>query len=178
MAVMPLFLAAEEELKLLPGPDELLWGSVMFAVLFIALAVFVFPKAKQGMAKRADKIQGQLEEAERVKREADQVLDQYKAQLADARNEVSRIIEEGRKTAEALKAELSAKAETEAAAIVERARAEVSGERERAIAELRQTVGTISLDIAAKVIGKELSSGEAHKALVDQAIAQLGRGNN
>jgi len=180
MAVLPLLAATEEALELLPAFDELLWGSLMFAVLFTVLAVFVFPKAKKGMAARAAKIQGQIEDADRVKQEADQVLATYRTQLADARTEVSRIIEEGRKTADAVKAELVAKAEAEAAAIIERARTEAAGERDRAIAELRGTVGTISLDIAAKVIGKELASGDTHKQLVDQAISALTRasGNN
>jgi F-type H+-transporting ATPase subunit b len=173
MTAVTLLLAAEEELELLPATDELLWGSVFFAILFIALAKFVFPKAKKGMAARAAKIHGQIEDADRVKREADDVLATYRTQLADARTEVSRIIDEGRKTADLLRAELTAKAEQEANAIVERARGEVAGERDRAVAELRATVGSISLDIAAKVIGKELSTGDAHKELVDRAISQL-----
>lgn len=181
MAVLPL-LAAEEggALELLPDPAELLYGSLMFAVLFILLTVLVFPKARKGMAERSAKIQGQISEADRVRSEADQTLEQYRKQVADARGEASRIVEEARRSGEALKAEILQKAEAEAAQILERARGEVAGERERAVAELRQSVGTISLDIAAKVIGKELQSGDAHKQLVDQAIAQLSSssGNN
>lgn len=175
--VATVLLAVEEELKLLPAMTELVWGSLMFALLFVLLKVLAFPKLKAGLADRSSKIQGQLEEAERTKRDADQLAEQYKQQLADARVEVSKIIEEGRKTADALKVELVAKAEAEAAGIVERARGEVAGERDRAIAELRSTVGTLSLDIASRVIGKELSGGDAHSALVDQAIAQIASTN-
>ncbi|MFP5225580.1 MAG: F0F1 ATP synthase subunit B [Actinomycetota bacterium] len=170
-------LAAEEELKLLPATTELVWGSLMFLALFALLSVLVFPKLKAGLAERSSKIQGQLEEAERTKQDAESLAENYKQQLAEARAESQKIVEEGRKTAEAVKAEIVAKAETEAAAIVERARAEVAGERERAIAELKGTVGTLSLDIASRVIGKELSGDEAHSSLVDQAISQIASSN-
>lgn len=178
--VATILLAVEKELKLLPAPTELIWGSLMFLALFGLLSVLVFPKLKTGLAERSGKIQGQLEDAERTKREAQELADSYKQQLADARSEVSKIIEEGRRTADAMKAEMLAKAEAEAAAIVERARGEVAGERDRALAELQTTVGTLSLDIASRVIGKELSGGDAHSALVDQAIAQIAsmNGNN
>lgn len=175
-------LAAEEELKLLPASSELLWGSLMFLMLFIGLSVFVFPKVNKGLKLRASKIQGQLEEAEGVKLQADQVLTQYRQQVADARTEAGQIVEEGRKAAEAVRAELIAKAQAEADAIVERARGEVAGERERAIAELKATLGTLSLDIASKVISKELTAGDTHRTLVDAAISELsrakGNGNN
>jgi F-type H+-transporting ATPase subunit b len=179
MAVLPL-LAAEggDALQLLPEPDEFLYGSLMFLVLFLLLTFFVFPKVRKGMAERSAKIQGQIEEAERTRREADETLEQYRRQVTDARGEGSKIIEEARRSAEAQRAEILQKAEAEAAQILERARAEVAGERERAVAELRQSVGTISLDIASKVIGQQLQSGDAHKQLVDQAIAQLGASRN
>lgn len=167
--------AVEKELEVLPDATELLWGSIFFAVLMIALYKLVFPKVRQVLADRTAKIQGQLEEAERTKREADQILEQYKAQLAEARAEVAKIIEEGKRTAEALRADLEAKAQREAAEIVSRAQADVAGERDRAIAALKDTLGDLSISIASRVIEKELSSSDAHRALVDQAIAQLAR---
>lgn len=177
---MTWLLAVEEDLKLLPPMDELIIGSISFLLLLTAMYFVVFPKLKAGLAKRSTAIQGKLEDAERTKVEADNVLDEYRKQLADARNEVQKIIDEGRKTADALRAELVAKAEAEAQQIAHRAAAEVAGERDRAISELRQTVGELSLDIATRVIGKELTSKDVHKELVDQAIREISSqsGNN
>ena len=172
--------AAEEgakELEVLPDPDELLWGSLFFVVLLVALVKFVFPKVNAGLAARSAKIAGQVEEADRIRREADTVLEDYKRQLADARNEASRIIEEGKRTAEALRADITARAETEARDIVARAQADVAGERDRAIASLQRTVGDLSLTLAGRVIGAELANPEAQRALVDRAIADLSGGN-
>jgi F-type H+-transporting ATPase subunit b len=172
--------AAEEgakELEVLPDPDELLWGSLFFLVLLIVLIKFVFPKVNEGLAKRTAKIQGQMDAAEAVRREADGVLEEYRRQLADARTEASRIIEEGKRTAEALKADITARAEAEAREIVARAQADVAGERDRAIASLQRSVGDLSLTLAGRVIGAELANPEAQRALVDRAIAELSGGN-
>lgn len=167
--------AVEKDLRVVPAPEELLWGTLAFALLLFALTKFVFPKLKVTLEARTAKIQGQLEEADRVKRDADQVLEQYRQQLTDARSEVGKIIEEGKKTAEALRADLVRKAEVEAQEIVARARQDVAGERDRAMAELRQTVGDLSISLASRVIEKELSSSESARALVDRAISELAR---
>jgi F-type H+-transporting ATPase subunit b len=165
----------ESSLKVLPDGSELLYGTIFFVLLFLALWKFVFPKMTEMLNKRTASIQGKLEEADHVKRDADQVLEQYRAQLAEARTEVGKIIEEGKKTAEALRADLVRKAETEAQEIVARARQDVAGERDRAMAELRQTVGDLSISLASRVIEKELSSSESARALVDRAISELAR---
>jgi F-type H+-transporting ATPase subunit b len=178
-------LAAEEaaaeganELQVLPHTDELLWGTIAFLILLFALLKFVFPRMQKGLEERRARIQGQLEEAERTKREADQVLEEYRAKLTDARTEVSRIIEEGKRTAESLRADIVAKAEAEAREIVQRAQADVAGERDRAIQSLRDTLGELSITLASRVIEQELRSSDAHRALVDRAIEDLTRSGN
>lgn len=159
--------------QILPETDELIWGSLAFFILFSVLVWKGFPKLKETLQARTDRIRGQLEAAERTKQEADAVLDQYRAQLADARNEANRIIEESKKTAEALRKDLIAKAEAEAAEIVNRARTEVGSERDRALGELRSTVGDLSLKLAERVIGRELANEAAQRAFIDQTLAEL-----
>jgi F-type H+-transporting ATPase subunit b len=158
---------------ILPKKDELIWGTIAFVLLFAFLAKAVFPKVREMLEQRTERVRGQLEAADRSKQEADQMLEQYRAQLADARGEVQRIIDEGKRTAEAVRQELVARAEQEAADIVSRARADVAGERDRAMQQLRTTVGELSLQLASRVIERELSSSEAHRALIDRAIQEL-----
>ena len=173
-------LAAEGEssLKVLPATDELLWGSIAFLLVLLALLKFAFPKMQAGLQERTRRIQGQIEEAERTKREADTVLADYRAKLNDARTEVQRIIDEGKKTAESLRADIVAKAEAEAREIVARAQADVAGERDRAVQSLRDTLGELSVQLAGRVIEKELRSTDEHRALVDRAIAELATTGN
>jgi F-type H+-transporting ATPase subunit b len=160
---------------ILPEKSELIWGSIAFLLVFVLLSKLAFPKLKQTMAARTEKIQGQLEAADKSKRDADAVLDQYKAQLADARNEANRIIDEARKTAESMRKDLIARAETEAQEIVNRARQEVGAERDRAMAELRTSVADLAINVAERVVGKELANESAQRAFVDQTIAELSR---
>ena len=175
---MNVLLAAEESaLKVLPEPDELLFGSIAFAIVAILLIKFIFPKLNTVLTERTARIQGQLEEAEGVKREADTVLAEYRTKLAEARSEVNTIIEEGKRTAESMRADIVARAEVEAREIVARAQADVAGERDRAIAALKDTLGDLSIQLASRVIGKELSTSDAHRQLVDRAIAELGNPN-
>jgi len=164
---------AAKDFTILPGKDELLWGSIAFLILVGAVVKFLGPKMNQLLKDRTAKIQGQLEEAERTKREADQVLEQYRAQLAGARAEVQKVIDEGKRTADALRADLVAKAESEAQEIVRRAQADVAGERDRAIQQLKQTMGELSIELAARIIEQDLKNNDAARSLVDKAIQEL-----
>jgi F-type H+-transporting ATPase subunit b len=168
-------LAAEGDLKILPEPAELILATIAFGLLVAFLLKKVFPRLKTALEERTAKIQGQLEDAERTKREADHVLEEYRAQLADARNEVQRIIDEGKRTADSLRADLVAKAEQEAQEIVRRAQADVAGERDRAMQQLRRTVGELSIQLASRVIEQEIRNADSARALVDKAIDELSR---
>jgi F-type H+-transporting ATPase subunit b len=166
-------LADSTDLRILPHADELVLATIAFGILVAFLVKKVFPRLKKALEDRTAKIQGQLEEAERAKREADQVLEQYRAQLAGARAEVQKIIDEGKRTADALRADLVAKAEQEAQEIVRRAQADVAGERDRAIQQLKQTMGELSIELAARIIEQDLKNNDAARSLVDKAIQEL-----
>ena len=168
-------LADSGDLRILPHADELILATIAFGILVVFLLKAVFPRLKKALEDRTAKIQGQLEEAERTKREADQVLEQYRQQLAGARAEVQKLIDEGKRTADSLRADLVAKAEQEAQEIVRRAQADVAGERDRAIQQLQTTLGELSIELAARIIEQDLSNNEAARQLVDKAIQDLAR---
>ena len=168
-------LADSTDLRILPHTDELILATVAFGILVVFLLKKVFPRLKQALEDRTAKIQGQLEEAERTKREADQVLEQYRQQLAGARAEVQKLIDEGKRTADSLRADLVAKAEQEAQEIVRRAQADVAGERDRAMQQLQGVIGDLSIELAARVIEQDLRNDAAARSLVDKAIEELAR---
>jgi F-type H+-transporting ATPase subunit b len=167
--------SSSNDLRILPHADELILATVAFGILVVFLLKKVFPRLKQALEDRTARIQGQLEEAERTKREADQLLEQYRQQLAGARAEVQKLIDEGKRTADALRADLVAKAEQEAQEIVRRAQADVAGERDRALQQLQGTLAELSIELAARVIEQDLRNDEAARALVDKAIEDLAR---
>lgn len=165
---------AEEPVEhLSPKLQELVVGAIAFAVLFLFMARWVLPRVNQLLEARRDRIQGELERAERARREADQLLEQYRQQLAGAREEANRIIEEARQRAEEVRRDLLARAEQERQEILNRTREEVGAERERVFQELRAQVGELSVELAARVIGEALVDRDRHLRLVDDYLRQL-----
>lgn len=173
--------AAEETKRfILPHTDELVWGSIAFLILFLALWKVAFPKINQMLAERANKIRSGLESAEQAKVEAERLQDQYRKQLDEARSEAAKVVEEAKRTAESLRRDLIAKAEQEAQEIVGRARQDVAGEATRARQALQGELVNLSLQLATRVIERELSQPDAARQLVERTIAELastGNGN-
>lgn len=157
---------------LLPAVNELVAGIIAFAVVFFFVWRYATPAINRMLEQRQEAISGQLKEAEKAKAEAESLLADYKGQLAEARAEGNKIIEEARESAEEMKAEIIAKAEAEAEQIRSRARDDAAGERERALAEARSQVGDISIDLAGKIVGEALDP-QAHQALIDRYLADL-----
>ncbi|MGH2785000.1 MAG: F0F1 ATP synthase subunit B [Actinomycetota bacterium] len=165
---------------ILPHADELIWGSIAFVILFVALWKLAFPKINQMLAERQAKIRSGLESAEEAKVEADKLVGQYRKQLDESRGEAAKIIEEAKRTAESLRRDLVAKAEQEAQEIVQRARLDVAGEADRARQALQAELVTLSLTLASRVIERELAQPDVAKQFVERTIAELaatGNGN-
>ncbi|MGH2529505.1 MAG: F0F1 ATP synthase subunit B [Actinomycetota bacterium] len=162
---------------LYPHWEELLVGAIAFFILFFFMARWVLPRVNRLLEERRDKIQGDLERAEQTRREAEAELSRYREQLAGAREEANRIIEEARKTAEELRKDLQARAEQEAQATVARASEEIRTERDRVFQELRTQVGAIAVDLAGKVVGQSLDK-KAHQKLIEDYIDQVARSGN
>jgi F-type H+-transporting ATPase subunit b len=167
------FLAAEETRFVLPHAVEMIWGSIAFFLLFGALTWKVWPSVKKMLDERTAKIREGFEKSEAAKVEAEALLDQYRRQLDEARGDAQKIIEEAKRTAESLRQELVTNAEREAQEIVTRARAEVSGEADRAKQQLRAELANLSLDLATRVIERELAQPESARQFVDRTIAEL-----
>jgi F-type H+-transporting ATPase subunit b len=170
-------LAVEEKNPILPDVAELIYGTLAFLIVFGLLAKFAFPALNTMLAERTAKIQGEMEKAEATRAEADGLLAEYRQNLAGARDESNRIIEESRKTAEQLRRDMQAKAEEESQATVARAQEEIRAERDRVFAELRGQVGDIAVELAGRVVGESLDKS-AHERLIDEYIDQVASGGN
>jgi F-type H+-transporting ATPase subunit b len=162
---------------LIPPVPELIVGFLAFIVFFIFVKKWVLPRVNQVLEERREQIQGNLEKAEATKGEAEQLLTDYRAQLAGAREEANRIIEESRQTADQLRRDIQAKAEAEAAQTVARAQEEIRAERDRVFQELRGQVGEIAVELAGRVVGASLDES-AHRRLIDDYIDQVGATGN
>lgn len=176
-----LLLAAEEEREgielVLPDMAELVWGIIAFIVVVGLLMKVAFPKIRAAVEARESEIAGHLESAEGQKNEAQRLLDEYKAQLAESRVEANKILEEGRQSAEKVRKDLIAKAEQDAAAVVSRAQEQIEAQRGQAMDELRAEVRNLAIEVAEKVVGESLD-GSRQSKLVDEYIAEVGSMSN
>jgi F-type H+-transporting ATPase subunit b len=169
--------ATSDKQNIYPKPTELLVAAVAFFILLFFFWKWVLPRVNTLLEERREKIQGEMERAEATRTEADQVLTEYRAQIAGAREESNRIIEEARKTADQLRRDIQAKAEEEARGTVVRAQEEIRAERDRAFQELRAQVAEIAVDLAGRVVHKELDPA-AHERLIDDYIDQVAGSSN
>jgi len=161
-----------EARDLYPQAEELIVGAIAFWILFFFMWKWVLPRLGKVLEERRQRIQGSLEEAEKARREADQLLAKYEQQLQEARAEAGHLIEEARKTADEMRRDLLAKAEDESRQVVTKAQEEIRAERDRAIQELRGQLAEWSVDLAGRVVGQELDK-ERHLKLVEDYIDEL-----
>jgi F-type H+-transporting ATPase subunit b len=158
---------------LLPDKNEVIWGSAAFAVLLVVMWKFGVPAVRNMEQAREERIRNDLEAAEKARADAEAEKSQYAAQIADARNEAGRIIEEARQSAEQVRRDLIARAETEANEVRERAQADIAAQQQRAIAELRTDVAQLSIDLAERIVERNLDRA-TQLQLVDSFINQVG----
>lgn len=158
---------------ILPSKNELIWGILSFGVLLVGMWKLALPPVRKMMTDRTDRIRDNLDDAERVKTEAQTILDQYQAQLADARNESNRIIEEARQTADQLRRDLMQRAEAEVNELKQRTQDDIRAARDRMMGELRSEVSQLAIELAEKVVQRNLDR-DTNLALIESFIGQVG----
>jgi F-type H+-transporting ATPase subunit b len=157
---------------ILPSGAEIVWGVFSFALLLLIMWKFAFPAVTKSMQARTERIRTNVDEAQRVRDEAEQILRDYQAQLADARNEGNRILEEARQAAETLRRDMVRRAEEEVAELRRRNEEDLRAAQERIVSQLQGQVKVLALDLAEKVVGANLDR-DRNLQLVDQFITEL-----
>jgi F-type H+-transporting ATPase subunit b len=171
-AFVPIIHAADPSL-LIPSLPDLFWGSLAFIVVLVAFIWKIVPRMNAALDARTDAIEGGLKRAEEAQAGAQQALENYNAQLAEARAEASRIRDAAREDAKKIRAELVEAAQTDANRIVANAQTQIEAERTSALVSLRAEVGSLALDLASGVIGESLDDDTRAAAYVDRFLADM-----
>jgi F-type H+-transporting ATPase subunit b len=164
---------AHEPNPILPAANELIWGTIAFFILLLVMYRTVWPSVDKAFKDRRANIEGKLEQAEKDRGEAEQLLEQYRRRLREAEDETQRILDEARSNADRVRRELLAKAEADAGRELDRARQAIRGERDQAIRQLRNEVGTLAVELATRVVGDSLDR-DRQLRLIDEYIDDLG----
>jgi F-type H+-transporting ATPase subunit b len=166
-------LAAEAHNPLIPPVGEIIVGTITFAILFFVLVKFVVPRFEQVFQARREAIEGGIERAEAMQVEAKAALEQYRAQLAEARSEAAQIRDQARAEGQQILEELRAQAQEESARIVARGEEQLAGQRQQVVNELRGQIGALAVELAGKVVGESLADDARRSGTVDRFLGEL-----
>ncbi|MCT4562016.1 MAG: F0F1 ATP synthase subunit B [Crocinitomicaceae bacterium] len=158
---------------ILPDMGLLFWTSLVFAILLIILAKFVWKPILGAVNEREQKIADSLELAEKTQAEMKALQAQNENLLKEARVERDAIVKDAKETGSKMIEDAKAAAQAEAEKVMKSAQDAIQSEKAAAIAELKLQVASFSLEIAEKIVRGELSSDEKQKALADKLAADV-----
>ena len=161
------------------GPLEINWGLQIwviatFVVMMGLLAKLSFKPIGEALERRGSTIKAALDEAEKSRADAKKLMEDYQKQIAEARAEAAKVIEEARQLGEKVRKDVVDKATVEASAVVSRAQEEIVRQKDKGIQEMKDTIASLSVQIASKVIEKEVNEA-THKQLVENLIKDLAK---
>jgi len=158
---------------IIPNLAEFIPALISFAIVFFVLSKYAWPAISQMLDQRSDNIRESLERAENAKVEAERLLEEYKHTMAEARKEAGTILQQAKQSAESTRSEAAAKAQADYDDLLVKAREAIEGEKRAAIAELQRSVADISVAVAGKLIGAELSK-EDHLRVIEKYVSEAG----
>lgn len=144
--------------------------------LMIQLVIFkkfLLKPIKQVIADRKAKADSEIADAQKLRTEAEAMKAEYEQNLQNARTEANQIVAAAQKTAAARSEELLGEARAQAAALKQKAEADIAQERKKAVNEVKDEIGGIAMEIASKVVEREISEKD-HKDLIDEFIKNVG----
>ena len=148
------------------------WEVITFAILLFLLVRYVYPPIRKQIEQRQAEIERSIDEAEKTRAEARELLAEYRRQIEEARGEGRQILEDARKQAEAQRERTKREAREEGDRIIQRAREEIDRERESAVREVRREVADMVVQASEQVIGRSIDRDE-HERLISQALDDL-----
>lgn len=158
---------------LTPDPGLMLWQLIVFVLLFLLLAKLAWKPILNSLKEREESIQSALDTAEKARAEMSQLKSDNEKLLKEAREERDRILREAREVSNRMKDDAAAEAKKSAEKIIDDARAAINIEKEAALKEVKIQVALFSLQVAEKLMKKNLAGDKEQKELVEGYIKDL-----
>jgi F-type H+-transporting ATPase subunit b len=155
-----------------PNVGLMIWTLVVFGLTMLLLWKLAFPRIAEALDKRQHAIEDSIDAAERTRREADQLLAEYRERLAEARRQGDEIVTRARRTAENAESETLAEARAKREEMMEQTRRDIEAETRRAIQQIRAEVADLTIRATEKVTRKSLDTDDQRR-LVDEALSEL-----
>ena len=170
---MPAVLAADSgNFLVTPNVGVMIWTLIAFGLTMYLLYKLAFPRIGEALDKRQRAIEESIDASERTKREADQLLAEYRERLGEAREQAEEIVARARKAAEATHKESLEQARGQREELMEQTRRDIEAETRRAISEIRAEVADLTVAATEKVTRKTLDADDQRR-LVEEALSEL-----
>jgi F-type H+-transporting ATPase subunit b len=158
-----------------PNVGLMVWTLILFGISLFVLWRLAFPRITEALDRRQRAIEESIDGAEQTRREADQLLAEYRERLAEARRQADEIVERARKTAEGHERQVQEEAQARREQLMEQTRRDIEVETRRAITEIRREVADLTLLATEKVTRKVLNEADQRR-LIDEALSELDLG--
>src|SRR5919205_4080113 len=155
-----------------PNVWLMIWTLIVFGLTMLLLWKVAFPRIAEALDKRQRAIEDSIDAADRTRREADELLAEYRERLAEARGQADDIVSRARRTAEHAEAETIAEARQKREEMMEQTRRDIEAETRRAIQQIRAEVADLTILATEKVTRKSLDTDD-QKRLVEEALGEL-----
>jgi F-type H+-transporting ATPase subunit b len=155
-----------------PNVGMTIWTLVVFSVSLVVLTKAVFPKIREALDKRQAVIEESMNAAERTRQEADALLAEYRASLAEARQQAEEIVERARQAAATVEAEARTTAAARGEQMLEQTRRDIEAESRRMLDEIMRDVAELTVLATERVTRKSLTDAD-QRQLVQDALADL-----
>jgi F-type H+-transporting ATPase subunit b len=155
-----------------PNLGLMIWTLLVFGVTMYVLSKVAFPRIQEALDKRANLIRDSIDEAEKTRAEANEILEEYRARLKEAREQADDIIARARKTAETTTATAAEEGREKREELLAAARRDIDAETRRSLERIRQEVADLTVLTTEKVTRKSLDADD-QKRLIDEALAEV-----
>jgi F-type H+-transporting ATPase subunit b len=155
-----------------PSLGLMIWTLAVFLVTMWVLKRVAFPRIQEALDRRASSISDSIDAADRTRKEADEVLAEYRARLREAREQADDIVERARKAAEVTKAQAVDEGRDKREELLSAARRDIEAETRRSLERIRKEVADLTVLATEKVTRKSLSA-EDHKRLIEDALGEV-----
>jgi F-type H+-transporting ATPase subunit b len=155
-----------------PNFGLMIWTLLAFSIKLFVLNKLAFPRIAEALDRRRAAIEESIESAQQAKREADELLEEYRARLREAREQAEDIAVRARKAADALADESKAQATQQREELMARTRRDIEAETRRALEEIRKEVANLTVLATEKVTRKSLTPDD-HRRLIEEALGEV-----
>ncbi len=155
-----------------PGLGLMIWTLLAFTVTMLVLKRFAYPQISSALEERAEKVAKNIEESERQRAEADEILAEYRERLKEAREQADDIVARAKRTGETARAEAVDEGKAKREELVAAARKDIEAETKRSLEQIRKEVADLTVLATEKVARKTLDSDD-QKRLVEEALAEV-----